>query len=117
MSDTLTLDALAVPMRALRLLTAEFGHLPAPCVDMSTIFPERLVLALHETEQTGGTLAAFESWRDALGIAPDAVTFAVQSDGRTRVLAAETRFGGAEIALRAFADTQPAAAGRSGGAA
>ena len=34
-NEELTLDGLAVPLRALRLLAADFGHLPAPDVRVS----------------------------------------------------------------------------------
>ncbi|WP_320773096.1 hypothetical protein [Streptomyces sp. CRN 30] len=113
----MTLDNLAVPLRVLRLLAVDFPHLPAPDVDVSPISPEQLRLSFHDT--TCESLAAFEQWRTALGIAVDAVACRSQSDGRTRVLAAEGRFAGAEIVLTAFAD-QPdadrARAGRTGGA-
>ncbi|MFS4108638.1 hypothetical protein [Streptomyces sp. PD-S100-1] len=112
----MTLDDLTVSLRALRLLAADFGHLPAPDVDVSTVFPERLRLTFHDACES---LAAFEQWRTALDIAPDAVEARTQSEGRTRVLAAETSFAGAVVMLTAYAD-QPAAdrapAGQAGGA-
>ncbi|GGT54268.1 hypothetical protein [Streptomyces purpureus] len=97
MSDGLTLDGLAVPLRVLRLLATDFGHLPAPAVHLSGIFPNRLELSLHDD------LAEFETWRDALGIAPDAVKHSTQSDGRTRVLKASVEYAGAELELVAYA--------------
>nr|WP_203634546.1 hypothetical protein [Streptomyces sp. SID10815] len=100
------MDDLTVCLRALRLLAADFGHLPAPDVDVSTVFPKRLRLAFHDTSCE--SLAAFEQWRTALDIAPDAVDARTQSEGRTRVLAAEGSFAGAVIMLTAYAD-QPAA--------
>jgi hypothetical protein len=98
MSDGLTLDDLAVPLRALRLLAADFGHLAAPAVHVSTIWPDRLELSFH------GDLADFEAWRDALGIAPDAVTHRTQSGGHTRVLLAPGEHAGATVKLVAYAD-------------
>ncbi|MER5938445.1 hypothetical protein ABT121_14110 [Streptomyces sp. NPDC001928] len=80
MSEGLTLDDLAVPLRALRMLVAGFGHLPAPFVTVSTIYPDRLELTFYDD------LSAFEAWREALGISPEAVIYREQSDGRTRVL-------------------------------
>ncbi|MEV8340509.1 hypothetical protein [Streptomyces niveus] len=118
MSELLTLDGLSAPMRALRLLAVDFGHLPAPAVDMSGIFAERLYLSLHTSDLTGvSALAAFEMWRDALGIDPHTVTIAERSGGRTCVLRAETLFGGAEIVLRAYADTPAGPDSEPGGAA
>ncbi|MEU1122269.1 hypothetical protein ABZ371_01460 [Streptomyces sp. NPDC005899] len=112
----MTLDDRTVPLRALRLLAVDFGHLPAPDVDVSRVFPKWLRLSFHGT--SGESLAAFEQWRTALGIAPDAVGYGTQSDGRTRVLKAEGDFAGAVIMLTAFADvpvSNPAPAGQAGG--
>ncbi|WP_030180488.1 hypothetical protein [Streptomyces sp. NRRL S-813] len=98
MNEGLTLDDLAVPLRALRLLAADFGHLAAPTVGLTTIWPDRLELSFH------GDLADFEAWRDALGIAPDAVTHSTQSGGRTRVLLAFGQYAGATVKLVAYAE-------------
>lgn len=98
MSDGLTLDDLAVSLRVLRRLAADFGHLAAPAVHVSTIWPDRLELSFH------GDLAGFEAWRDALGIAPDAVTHGTQSGGRTRVLLASGEYAGAAVKLAGYAD-------------
>ncbi|WNM29541.1 hypothetical protein RKE30_03595 [Streptomyces sp. Li-HN-5-11] len=98
MNEGVTLDDLAAPLRALRLLTADFGHLSAPAVRVTPIYPERLELAFHDD------LAGFEGWRDALGIAPDAVTHGTQSDGRTRVLKASIDYAGAAVDLVGYGD-------------
>ncbi|WP_033321218.1 hypothetical protein [Streptomyces yerevanensis] len=98
MSEGLTLDDLAVPLRALRLLAADFGHLPAPSVEVSTIYPDRLKLTFFDD------LSGFEAWRDALGIAPDAVTYREQSGGRTRVLKATAEHAGAGVDLVGYSD-------------
>ncbi|WP_405797726.1 hypothetical protein [Streptomyces sp. NBC_01506] len=108
MNGVLTLDALAVPLRALRLLAVDFGHLPAPALDVSTIFPNRLVLSLHGTT-VGESFAAFEQWRHALNIEPDAVDFHVQSGGRAAALEAHGTYGGADIELVAYAAVPQAA--------
>ncbi|MFC9911795.1 hypothetical protein [Streptomyces sp. NPDC127197] len=97
MSKSLPLDGLVVSLRALRLLATDFGHLPAPAVHLSNIFPNRLELSLHDD------LAEFEAWRDALGIAPDAVKHSTQSSGRTRVLRVSVEYAGAELELVGFA--------------
>jgi len=98
MSENLTLDDVTVPLRTLRLLASDFGHLPAPTVSISPIYPERLELAFHDD------LPGFEMWREALGIVPDAVTYREQSDGRTRVLRASVDHAGAVVRLTAYAD-------------
>ncbi|GHE84022.1 hypothetical protein GCM10014715_44960 [Streptomyces spiralis] len=113
----MTLDDLAVPLRALRLLAVDFGHLPAPDVDVSLLYPEQLRLAFHDTSCE--SLAAFEEWRTALQIAPDAVDSHTQSDGQTLVLKAEGPFAGAVVMLTAYADVpvnDRAPAGQAGGA-
>ncbi|MFF4044955.1 hypothetical protein [Streptomyces sp. NPDC001816] len=97
MSEGLTLDDVAVPLRALRLLAGDFGHLSSPAVRVTPIYPKRLELAFHDD------LAGFEGWRDALGIAPDAVAQGTQSGGRTRVLRTSVEYAGAELELVAYA--------------
>lgn len=98
MSDTLTLEGLAAPLRVLRLLAVDFGHLPAPDVQVSPIYPDRLELRFHRD------LPDFEAWREALGIAPDAVVYREQNNGRTRVLKASTDFAGATLELTGYGD-------------
>ncbi|GHD89715.1 MULTISPECIES: hypothetical protein [Streptomyces] len=98
MSEPLTLDGLTAPLRALRLLAADFGHLPAPDVDLSGIYPERLTLRFHEG------LHAFEAWREALAVAPEKVAHGVQGDGMTRVLKASADYAGAELHLIGYSD-------------
>ncbi|MFF3557089.1 hypothetical protein ACFYXL_27180 [Streptomyces tsukubensis] len=96
--STLPLTDLSVPLMALRLLGSEFAHLPAPCVSVTPIYPDRLELSFH-----GGGFAAFEVWRDALNLAPDDVVHHVQSDGRTGVLTVHGLFAGARIELAGYA--------------
>ncbi|MEV5338911.1 hypothetical protein AB0K93_10530 [Streptomyces sp. NPDC052676] len=97
MSSGLRLDDLAVPLRALRLLTERFGYLAAPAVAVTTIWPERLELSFHDD------LPGFEAWREELGIDPGAVTHSTQSSGRTRVLTASAEYAGARLELVAYA--------------
>jgi hypothetical protein len=97
-ADSLTLDDLAAPLRVLRLLAADFGHLPAPDVDTSHIYPDRLTLRFH------GGLDAFEAWREALAVPPENVTHGVQSSGMTRVLKASIHYAGAEVHLHGYTD-------------
>ncbi|MFE8013458.1 hypothetical protein ACFU3O_12050 [Streptomyces antibioticus] len=99
MSESLTLNSLSAPLAALRLLAVDFPELPAPNVDVNPIYPNRLALAWHEFN---GGFAAFETWRAALGIDADAVTFHVQCDGRTGVMQAQTVYGGADIELTGY---------------
>ncbi|MGW5634836.1 hypothetical protein [Streptomyces sp. NPDC003832] len=106
MNDGLTLDGLAAPLRALRLLATDLGHLPAPQIDVSTIYPDRLVLRFHDG------LADFEAWRDALAIAPETVQYRVQGDGTTLALKASVDYAGAVLDLVGYGDVlAPAAAG------
>ncbi|MEU5397499.1 hypothetical protein [Streptomyces tibetensis] len=98
MSENLTLDGLAVALRALRLLAVDYSHLPAPDVHASPVFPDRLELSFHRG------LPDFEVWREALNISPDAVVYREQGDGRTRVLKASADFAGAALELTGYSD-------------
>ncbi|MFF0597337.1 hypothetical protein [Streptomyces antibioticus] len=98
MSEGLTLDGLAVSLRVLRLLAVDFGHLPAPTIDVSPIFPDQLGLRFHDD------LAGFEAWREALGIVPGAVVYREQGDGSTRVLKASVDYAGAVLELIGYGD-------------
>ncbi|MEU4099249.1 hypothetical protein AB0F16_01110 [Streptomyces tanashiensis] len=93
----LTLADLSAPLMALRMLGAEFPHLPAPCVAVSTVYPERLELSLHDD------FAGFEAWREALNIAPESVVHRVQVGGQTGVLRVHATFAGAELELIGYA--------------
>ncbi|MFJ9244231.1 hypothetical protein [Streptomyces sp. NPDC101776] len=98
MTENLTLDSLTAALRVLRVLTLDFGHLPAPTVHISPLYPDRLEIAFHSG------LPGFEAWRKALDIAPDAVDFHVQSEGRTAVLRVVTTYAGAELELVGYGD-------------
>ncbi|MBM9621311.1 hypothetical protein [Streptomyces zhihengii] len=102
------LDDLSGPLRVLRLLAVDFGHLPAPELQVSSIDPDGLRLSFHDD------LSAFEQWRAALGIPDAAVSYGEQSAGRTRVLKATVDYAGATVALIGFSGI-PAAA-MAGGA-
>ncbi|MGY4968478.1 hypothetical protein ACWGCC_04505 [Streptomyces nigrescens] len=91
--STPTLSALGAPLLVLRMFSAEYPHLPAPRLDVSTIYPDLLTLSFHND------LAGFEAWRDALGIAAESVSHHVQCDGRTRVLEAKADYAGARLHL------------------
>ncbi|MFJ2610254.1 hypothetical protein ACIO13_35635 [Streptomyces sp. NPDC087425] len=109
----MTLDGLSVALRAVRLLSVDFGHLPGPHLHVSTIFPRRVELALHDSRLE--SLAAFEVWREALGIDPDTVKYVEQSSGCTRVLTGYGEFAGATVELTAFATVPaPAVVGGAG---
>ncbi|MEK2475535.1 hypothetical protein [Streptomyces noursei] len=96
---------LAVPLRALRLLAADFPGLPAMNVDVSTLFPNQLELVSHDG------FGEFEAWRSALGIRSESVEYTEQSGGRTRVLRAETDYSGARLRLTAYSTTHQHAEG------
>ncbi|MFI0925131.1 hypothetical protein ACH4TP_14530 [Streptomyces sp. NPDC021012] len=91
-----TLADLSAPLLALRLLAAEFSHLPAPRVGVSPLYPERLELTFHDD------FAGFEAWREALSIAPESVVHRVQCDGRTGVLNVHVTFAGADLELTGY---------------
>ena len=103
--STLKLSDLSPALRALRLLSVDFGHLPAPSVSVSTVYPEQLHLAFHDD------LAGFESWREALGIAPESVEHRTQGSGRTRVLRMRADYAGAVLYLVGYAEVPLVAIG------
>ncbi|WP_405837793.1 hypothetical protein OG528_10330 [Streptomyces platensis] len=94
--STQTMSDIAAPLRLLRLLAADHPDLPAMNVDVSTIFPNQLELVSHDD------FGAFEAWRQAAGISSETVTYAEQSQGRTRVLRAAVDYGGARLSLVAY---------------
>ncbi len=85
---------LTVPVTALIALEAKFPHLPAPCVNVTTIFPDRLELSFHYDD-----FAAFEAWREALNMLPTDVEHHVQGSGTTAVRSVHGRFAGARVRL------------------
>ncbi|MER5399244.1 hypothetical protein [Streptomyces sp. NPDC002599] len=97
-TETLALDDLAAPLRALRLLAMDFGHLVAPSVAVSTIYPDRLELTFYSS------LTDFEVWRQALGICPDTVIYREQNASRTHWLTASTEFAGTTLELTGYGD-------------
>ncbi|KOV27079.1 hypothetical protein ADK90_02985 [Streptomyces sp. XY413] len=93
MNTPLTLTSLGAPLMALRLFADQFRHLPAPCISISTVYPNRLELSFHRD------LDGFETWCQALGIRPVNVRHSVQGGGTTRVLRAETDYSGGIVIL------------------
>ncbi|MFI0905752.1 hypothetical protein ACH4TE_19800 [Streptomyces sioyaensis] len=91
-----TMNDLAMPLHALRLLAWDFPGLPAMDVRVSPIVPNELELSSH------GDFGAFETWREALGILPESVTYREQGAGRTRVLRAVVDFDGVRVSLIGF---------------
>lgn len=98
MSAAATVQDLAVPVRGLLTVCAEFPDLPAFFVGLSPLYPNRLTLSLHDG------LDSFEPWRAALGIETHDVRFATQSAGTTWVLEGSTTYAGAELRLIAYGD-------------
>ncbi|MGW6971707.1 hypothetical protein [Streptomyces sp. NPDC054952] len=94
----LLLQGLDAPLRVLRLFIAEFPHLPAPTVAVSTVYPDLLRLSFYDD------FSGFEAWREALHIAPGVVDFHVHNDGLTGVLKVEIEYCGARLELVGFAD-------------
>ncbi|MFJ6566717.1 hypothetical protein ACIQNU_04810 [Streptomyces sp. NPDC091292] len=110
------LSDLSVPLRALRLVCADFPELPAPTVGMTPIHPDRLALSFHHTFFTDSPLRAFEAWRAALGVPDTAVDGRFQSGGETWVLRAETEYAGARVELTAYAQAPATPPANSAGA-
>ncbi|WP_330478283.1 hypothetical protein OG301_21230 [Streptomyces platensis] len=102
-----TLGALGAPLQLLRMFSAEYPHLSAPSLDISTVYPDRLTLSFHND------LSGFEAWRDALGIATESVTHHVQCDGHTQVLKAVADYAGARLHLVGYPESPAAGAVRS----
>jgi len=96
MNDVVTLDGLAAPLRAVRLLALDYAELPAPTIGVSVIYPERLELSLHRSP------ADFEAWREVLGVAPDGVTYR-EFDGYVS-MSVSTEYAGAQLELVGYAD-------------
>lgn len=93
---TPTLADVHAPVLALRVLFSELSGLPAGQIRVSDIYPDQLDVSLHDD------LSAFETWRTALGIAPDLVTCRTQGDGRTWVLKAQVDYAGARVCLTGY---------------
>ncbi|AYG82805.1 hypothetical protein DWB77_04992 [Streptomyces hundungensis] len=95
-----TVDDMRAPLKTLRFLVDEFPELPAADVHVSTLFPDRVELAFHDD------LGAFEQWRAALAIRPDAVRFGTQGvDDSTMNLRAEGPYGACTLSLVAYGPT------------
>ncbi|MGJ5898483.1 hypothetical protein ACSCBZ_42040 [Streptomyces niveiscabiei] len=101
MNGAMTLDGLAAPLRAVRLLALDYAELPAPTIGVSAIYPERLELSLHNSP------ADFEAWREVLGITPDGVTYR-EFDGYVS-MSASVEYAGALLKLIGYADLSDAA--------
>ncbi|WP_445402737.1 hypothetical protein ACSMX9_14610 [Streptomyces sp. LE64] len=105
-TEAVTMADLSAPLRVLRLLAAEHPDLPAPCMRVSTVFPDLLDLSFHPSldEEGHGAFGVFEAWREALGIDPGSVVHGVQGGGLTLVLSVQTVFMGARLRLAGYAD-------------
>lgn len=88
-----TFSDLSRPMALMRLLATDHPNLPAPHVGVSPHHPHTLALSVH------GDLAGFEAWREALGIAPEAVRRNTQSGGMTLVLSAAATIADAHVEI------------------
>ncbi|MEU3066071.1 hypothetical protein ABZ712_03950 [Streptomyces sp. NPDC006906] len=100
-----TMSGLSAAVTVLASLMSRFPDLPAVDVHVSTVFPDQVEMSAHND------LAAFESWREALGIDPWAVVHRVQSRGTTRVLDAQTVFTGIRLRLVGYAEIPAPVAG------
>ncbi|MER5813332.1 hypothetical protein ABT143_35020, partial [Streptomyces sp. NPDC002033] len=78
-----SLREMQAPLLVLGVFAGHFWHLPAPTVSVSSVFPDRLDLDFFDAP------AAFEAWREALGIDPHTISEHVQLGGGSRVLKVE----------------------------
>lgn len=87
--------ALAPAVDVVDALTAKFPHLPAGYIAVSTVYPDRVELSFHYS------LSDFETWRQALRLAPGAVDIHAQGHGASRswCLQAEGSFAGVGVRL------------------
>lgn len=92
--SALSLRELHAPLLALRLLSVDHTELPAPALEVSTVYPDRLTLSFHDD------LAGFEVWREVLGIEPCSVEYREQGD--EHVLIAYADYAGAHIRMIGF---------------
>ncbi|MEU9250829.1 hypothetical protein AB0D66_03145 [Streptomyces sp. NPDC048270] len=106
-TPTMPLSAMAAPLMALRIFEDRYRHLPAPCVSISTVYPNVLELSFHDD------LDGFETWCVALGIRSGNVSHGVQGGGLTRVLKAETSYSGGVVKLIGYAKIPAADEARS----
>ncbi|MFD5415752.1 hypothetical protein [Streptomyces nojiriensis] len=97
-TPAMPLSAMAAPLMALRIFEDLYRNLPAPCVSVSTVYPNVLELAFHDD------LDGFEEWCLALGIRSRNVSHGVQNSSRTRVLKAETSYSGGVVKLIGYAE-------------
>lgn len=81
------------PLALLRLLAADHPDLPAPDVHVSRLYPEQLVLSVHDSFGT------FEAWREALGIDPDTIERKLQGSDTKAVLRASATIADASVEL------------------
>ncbi|MFF4847023.1 hypothetical protein [Streptomyces sp. NPDC001194] len=95
------------PFEVLALFAIEYPHLSAPCVNITTVYPDRLELAFHND------VPGFEAWCAALDISPGRVHHSVQSDHRTAVRKVELDYVGARLRLISYAPLSLPHGGRS----
>ncbi|WP_274916538.1 hypothetical protein [Streptomyces sp. WZ-12] len=94
---------LVAPLRALRLLAADFPDLPALDIDINLIYPDQLRLISYDG------FGAFEAWREALEVPPDAVTYRGLRElgaGHSSVLEASTDYAGTRLRLVGYGQVE-----------
>ncbi|MET9568826.1 hypothetical protein ABZY34_06765 [Streptomyces virginiae] len=95
-TPSMPLSSMAAPLMALRIFEGRYRHLPAPCVSISTVYPNVLELSFFDDSD------GFETWCQALGISFRTVRHSVHDDGRTSVMKAETNYSGGPVKLVCF---------------
>jgi hypothetical protein len=104
MTEQLTLRDVSAPVAALTLLMAGHPDLPAPDIQVSPVYPDRLRLAFHGER--------FDAWLSALRVDLATVTAHTQGDGLTKVRKVTTAYGGAQIKLVEFIENTEAGESR-----
>lgn len=84
---------------ALAQMAGAFAHLPGAHLDISPTYPDQLTISVHDD------LGAFEVWREALGITPDAVSYKALTSHMH--IKAEGTFAGAAVELVGYAPALP----------
>lgn len=78
MTEQIDFGSLAPALAFVARLAVLHPTLPAPSLDFSGIFPNRVRLCMDSAPE-------IEAWREALHVPTEAVDFSVRSDGRMRI--------------------------------
>ncbi|MGW2367140.1 hypothetical protein ACWCZ5_16350 [Streptomyces sp. NPDC001667] len=96
-------------IEALYRILNQFPHLPAADLTAGTVIPQQGPIAPGISITLHSSLADFESWREALVIAPATVEHRenISRHGSHQILEGEGTFAGVPVTLKAFAPLAP----------